>query len=129
MVPVTAAVLALPGPPSGPLVSTQKLPPRQATTPWLLPAQPMTLASPNVPYTVWLPAGPFGAQLYGGAVTEAAGAALAAPAENASPPRLSTVASMSTPRDRAESEPNGRRIEGLPSPLTGRRRCTQRAFV
>jgi hypothetical protein len=48
-VPVTAAVLALPGPPSGPLVSTQKLPPRQATTPWLLPAQPIALASPNVP--------------------------------------------------------------------------------
>ena len=49
MVPVTAAVLSLPGPPSGPLVSTKKLPPRQATTAWVLPAQPITLASPKVP--------------------------------------------------------------------------------
>jgi hypothetical protein len=70
----------------------------------------MTLASPNVPYTVWLPAGPFGAQLYGGAVTEAAGAALAAPAEIASPPTETAVATARTPRDRAESKPNGRRM-------------------
>jgi hypothetical protein len=28
---------------------TKKLPPRHATTAWLFPVQPMTLASPNVP--------------------------------------------------------------------------------
>jgi hypothetical protein len=99
VVPVTAAVLALPGPPSGPLVSTQKLPPRQATTPWLLPAHPITLASPKVPYTVWLPAGPLGLQLYGGAaVAAAAVAAVAAPAASAS-----AAASTKMARNRAES--------------------------
>ena len=64
VVPVTGVVEPLPGWP--PLI-TKKLPPRQATTAWWLPAQPSTLASPNVPYTVWLPAGPLAAQLYGGA--------------------------------------------------------------
>ena len=80
---MTGVVAPLPGWP--PLI-TKKLPPRQAGTPWWFPVQPSTLASPNVPYTVWLPAGPLGAQLYGGAVTvaelaaEAAGSAPAASA-------------------------------------------------
>ena len=116
MVPVTAAVLALPGPPSGPLVSTQKLPPRHATTPWLLPAQPITLASPKVPYTVWLPAGPLGAQLYGGAVAVAAVAAGAAAAAAAvAAPAASASAAAST-RGRALARKAGRR--NVPTPLS-----------
>ena len=122
MVPVTAAVLALPGPPSGPLVSTQKLPPRQATTPWLLPAHPITLASPKVPYTVWLPAGPLGAQLYGGAV--AAGAVVVAVVAVAAPvdavavvaaPAASASAAAST-RWRAAARKAGKR--NVPTPLS-----------
>ena len=58
--PVTGVVVPLPG---WPWLITKKLPPRHAGTPWWFPAQPSTLASPNVPYTVWFPAGPFAAQL------------------------------------------------------------------
>jgi hypothetical protein len=80
----------VPVPLPGPLapVSTQKLPPRQATTPWLLPAQPITLASPKGPYTVWLPAGPLDAQPYGAAVAGAALAVSVVPAGAAPKPAV-----------------------------------------